>query len=234
LVYAKATDKSEPPTVWTLESIHEKTETFSGSEQFVRDILPVLEELARGLPYLERQGTDIYVAVNVANVFISHCYSCHDITIWKHNVILYPPTRYEVEANSDLPDDIRADFEEARSVLELSPRSAAALLRLCIQKLCKYLGEPGKNLNDDIGVLVKKKGLDPRVQKALDIVRVVGNNAVHPGELDLSDDRETSAKLFELVNRIAFDMITHPKEVDALFAEKLPQGAKDQIAKRDG
>ena len=37
----------------------------------------------------------------------------------------------------------------------------------------------------------------------------------------------------ELVNRIAFDMITHPKEVQALFDEKVSQGVKDQIAKRD-
>jgi len=35
------------------------------------------------------------------------------------------------------------------------------------------------------------------------------------------------------VNRIAFDMITHPQEVDTLFNDKVPQGAKDQIAKRD-
>jgi hypothetical protein len=131
-----------------------------------------------------------------------------------------------------MPDDIRADFDEARSVLDLSPRSAAALLRLCIQKLCILLKLPGNDLNSDIGVLVKQ-GLDPLVQKALDIVRVVGNNAVHPGELDLKDDHATAAKLFELVNRIAQDLITHPKELQALFEEKVPEGAKRQIAKRD-
>jgi len=120
-----------------------------------------------------------------------------------------------------MPDDTRADFDEARSVLDLSPRSAAALLRLCIQKLCKHR-LPGKDLNNDIAVLVKQ-GLDPLVQKALDIVRVVGNNAVHPGELDLKDDRATAAKLFELVNRIAQDLITHPKELQELFEEKVPE-----------
>ena len=90
---------------------------------------------------------------------------------------------------------------ESRTILDLSPRGAAALLRLCIQKLCKQLGQPGKNINDDIAALVKA-GLDPKIQKALDIVRVIGNECVHPGTMDLRDDREIAAKLFVLVNRM--------------------------------
>ena len=52
-----------------------------------------------------------------------------------------------------------------------------------LQKLCKVLGQSGNNINEDIKALVES-GLDPRVQKALDAVRVVGNNAVHPGQMD--------------------------------------------------
>jgi hypothetical protein len=106
------------------------------------------------------------------------------------------------------------------------------LLRLCIQKLCKYLGEPGENLNDDIAALVQK-GLGPQIQKALDIVRVIGNNAVHPGKIDLKDNRETATRLFNLVNLIAEVMISQPKHIDAMY-ESLPEGARVQITKRDG
>jgi Domain of unknown function (DUF4145) len=120
-------------------------------------------------------------------------------------------------SNADMDDDIRADFEEARTILDLSPRGAAALLRLCIQKLCNQLGKNGKDLNAEIASLVKD-GLDAEIQRALDIVRVVGNEAVHPGTMDLKDDRETAAKLFELVNLIAYDRITRPKTVQALFS----------------
>jgi Domain of unknown function (DUF4145) len=170
-------------------------------------------------------------AVELANVHVSECYSCGRLTIWHYDTILYPARRYEIEANPDLPDDIRDDFDEARAILDLSPRGAAALLRLCIQKLCIHLGKSGKSIDDDIASLVKD-GLNVRVQQALDVVRVVGNEAVHPGQLALKEDRDTAATLFDLVNRIAYDTITHPKEVAVMY-EKLPASKRDAIAKRD-
>jgi len=101
-----------------------------------------------------------------------------------------------------------------------------------IQKICVLLGEPGKDLNTDIGSLVKK-GLSPKTQKALDVVRVIGNESVHPGQIDLSDDPATTTKLFELINIIADTMITHHKEIDKLF-DSLPDAKKAAIQKRDG
>jgi hypothetical protein len=145
--------------------------------------------------------------------------------------VLYPPLRVGIEPNVDLPPDILRDYDEARSILDASPRGAAALLRLAIQKLCAHLGEAGKNINDDIASLVKK-GLDKRVQQALDIVRVVGNDAVHPGQIDLRDDRDAATKLFGLVNLIAEKMITEPKHVEALYGS-LPEVKRQAIEKRD-
>lgn len=112
-----------------------------------------------------------------------------------------------------------------------SPRSSAALLRLAIQKLCTELGQPGKNLNADIGELVKQ-GLSVRIQQSLDIVRVVGNNQVHPGVLDVRDDPVIALTLFELVNVIVEDRIARPKQIDALYA-KLPESSRKQIEERD-
>ena len=66
----------------------------------------------------------------------------------------------------------------------------------------------------------------------MDAVRVIGNNAVHPGEIDLKDDRETATALFELLNMIVEVMITQPKKVDQIY-DKIPQGAKEAIEKRD-
>jgi len=135
--------------------------------------------------------------------------------------------------NDDLIDEIKDDYMEARSILSRSPRGAAALLRLALQKLCKQLGENGKDINSDIANLVKK-GLRQSIQKALDIVRVTGNESVHPGVLDMKDNREVALKLFELVNLIADVMISEPKRVDELYDKVIPEEKKKAIAGRDG
>ena len=132
----------------------------------------------------------------------------------------------------DLPESCQGEYLEAREIIDISPRGSAALLRLCIQKLLKELGKSGKNINDDIADLVKE-GLPLLVQQSLDICRVVGNNAVHPGEIDLQDTPEIARSMFKLINLIVHDRISRPKEVQALY-DALPTGARDAIGRRDG
>lgn len=131
----------------------------------------------------------------------------------------------------DMPDDVTVDFEEARAIAARSPRGAAALLRLALQKLMVDLGEPGKDINKDIGSLVQK-GLPVEVQQALDAVRVVGNEAVHPGSLDLKDDTDTASALFSLLNFIVDQRIAQPKKLQALYGA-LPPAKLAGIQQRD-
>ena len=162
---------------------------------------------------------------------VSYCSSCYGNTIWNDNSIIFPQNTIVEPANLDLPDDIIEDYNEAANVLNLSPRSSAALLRLAIQKLCKHLGESGVNINDDIKSLVKK-GLPPKVQEALDTVRVIGNECVHPGVINLNDNREIANKLFKLVNFISTKLISDPKEIDELYGS-LPESKLNGINARD-
>lgn len=174
---------------------------------------------------------------------VAKCRRCDEWTLWTNETktiahgpevvgnLIYPLKLTSPLAHNDLPEPCRSEYEEARNVLPFSTRAAAALLRLCIQKLCKELGGKGKNINEDIGSLVRK-GLDEKIQKALDIVRVTGNNAVHPGIMEIQDDKELVDNLFKLVNMIVEETITKPNEINQIF-KKLPEKSKEEIVKRD-
>jgi hypothetical protein len=131
-----------------------------------------------------------------------------------------------------MPESVSRIYEEARSVAEDSPRAAAALLRLSLQQLLQELGSTERNLDDAVGNLVATGKLPAQLQQAMDSLRVIGNNAVHPGEIDLNENPELVAPLFDLVNMIVDFMIAEPRRVAELFS-RLPQGALDAIERRD-
>lgn len=131
-----------------------------------------------------------------------------------------------------MPDDIKNLYNESRDIVNQSPKSAAALLRLALQKLIIYLGESGENLYKDIGNLIKKKKLPSKIQKSLDSVRILGNESVHPGTINLDDEREAALLLFKLINIIVEYTITQPKEIDKLY-EMIPETKKNSIKKRN-
>ncbi len=176
-------------------------------------------------------GGSVPYAQLVRGYDISECQKCKRVVLWVEGKLIYPLTSTAPAPNSDLPDDVLVDYREAAQIFNLSPRGAAALLRLAVEKLCHKLVGSGRSLNACIKALVNR-GLDKRVQQALDIVRVVGNDAAHPGHLSVEDDQGTVLALFGLVNIIADEMITKPKHVDDLYS-KLPESKRDAIDKRD-
>jgi len=191
-----------------------------------------VEKLVAGAPFIERNQVGSHLNSQVENLFLSNCYNCKGLALWVHEALVYPSMKSGAIPNQDIPENIRHDIEEAREIVEKSPRGAAALLRLAIQKLCSHLGESAKTIDEAIASLVKK-GLNPVVQQSLDVVRVTGNEAVHPGTMDLKDDRKTAESLFTLVNIIAEQMITHPKLTAEMF-NKLPLAKLEAIQRRDG
>lgn len=201
-------------------------------------LLDWVDKALAGLVLIDRNQSGAYAYNDIGNLHLSECYNCKKVAVWVHDNLVFPGQRVGVLPNADLPVELVADFEEARAIVGNSPRGAAALMRLVVQKLCAHLGERGKNIDDDIASLMAK-GLNPLVQKALDVVRVIGNEAVHPGTIDLKDDRDTALRLFSLVNAIADQMITHPKAVQEMY-DQLPAGkiaaidARNERATGDG
>jgi len=184
--------------------------------------------------HILNQSTSFKISLN--QIAFAVCEHCGKYSIWRFSKdtssMIYPNSGIAPLPNVDMPEDVKRDFEEARSIVNISPRGAAALLRLAIQKLCVHLGGTGHNINDDIALLVSN-GLPMKLQKALDSVRVVGNNAVHPGQIDLTDDIETAGKLFHFINVICENQITQPNIIDQFYNEVLPEGSKSAIQRRD-
>ena len=167
----------------------------------------------------------------VMNMFLSRCHACDGFAIWIKDRLAWPTLSLTIGPHPDIPANVKDDFIEAAEIVEKSPRGSAALSRLIIQKLMVDLGESGKDINADIASLVKK-GLEVEIQQALDVVRVVGNNAVHPGQIDLTDDIGTALALLQLINLVVERRIATQKRIAEMF-NNLPPGARKQIEARD-
>lgn len=167
----------------------------------------------------------------VFGVYFSVCSHCEKVATWVADRLVSPNFSSIPPNNEDMPELVARLYREAASIVELSPRGAAAILRLALEHLCSELGDPKKKINENIAGFVSD-GLDRRTQQALDALRVIGNNAVHPGQIDISDDRETAVSLFALLNLIVEKMLSEKKRIDALYT-LLPEAALEAIEKRD-
>lgn len=54
-------------------------------------------------------------------------------------------------------------------------------------------------------------------------MRVVGNNAVHPGKIDLTDNRDLALSLLELLNIIVEKFISEPHKINDIFNKLSPK-----------
>lgn len=108
------------------------------------------------------------------------CEHCDKISLWKEatETILDPMTTIHLPPHEDMPEEIKSLCYEALSVVDLSPKSAGALL-----------------------------------QQALDYCRVIGNNAVHPNEINLDDTPEMVHTMFEMINFIIEEKIAKPNRI---------------------
>jgi hypothetical protein len=170
------------------------------------------------------------------------CVRCKKCSLWKYKwsnhfydtSMIYPQKLTAPIADDDMPDGVKELYNEARAISALSPRAAAALLRVSLEKLTEHLGENTGDLNTRIGNL-KKQGLPAKVIQSLDIVRITANEgASHAGEIDLTgkDNSEIVSRLFKLVNFIVEKTITDSKEIENMFCA-LPENKREGIKNRD-
>lgn len=159
------------------------------------------------------------------------CEHCKETSAWINGLMYVPSGGNAPVPHEDMPDSVLAVYQEAANVSQFSPRAAIALFRLALENLVHELGAEGRDINAQIGDLVRK-GLSPLIQQSLDSLRVIGNEAVHIGTVDVTNS-QTCSSLFGLLNVIVEQMITVPKNIGSVYA-MLPQSKVDGIQKRDG
>lgn len=133
--------------------------------------------------------------------------------------------------NNNTPEEAKAIYEEASRILDYSPRASAALMRLALQQLLDHLKVEGQNINSQIGNLKKQKLPDYVIQYMVS-VRIVGNEAVHPGIINFQENIGLVPKLFDAFNYIVQELIEREKRAKLLFAE-LPEDKRKAVEKRD-
>ncbi len=147
---------------------------------------------------------------------VSYDYYEKDIASGNHNFYRIIPQEAPVnipQPNPDLPETCQSTYTEAAHVFEHSPRSAAVLLRLCLQQLLEHLGFKGTIFNM-IAEATTKLHLPEHIQQFMDVTRHYGNEAAHESELtlNLEEQQENVQYMFEIINEIAQHSITIPKK----------------------
>lgn len=161
----------------------------------------------------------------------AQCFRCKKTSLWVAETMVWPYSGPAPNPSLDMPQNIRDIYKEANTISNLSPRGAAALLRLAIQTICNDMNVKGNSLAQQIDYLVENCRLRPQIHQALHAVRIVGNDQVHPGMIDLQDNQLIMLGLFKMVNMIVEDIFTKPGETKD-FLDGLPEKHKEKIRKR--
>lgn len=164
-------------------------------------------------------------------VAFSTCLKCFKESYWVEGNIIYPRISVAPFAHDDMPEEVKEIYNEARNISDISPRASSALLRLAVEKLLPLVGAEGKSINDMIHDLVKK-GLSRDIQMALDGLRVIGNEYIHPGKIEIQENNDITMGLFKVLNIIVENLITHKKDIQELY-DFLPNDKKQWIEARD-
>lgn len=94
--------------------------------------------------------------------------------------VIFPRTSLK-KVEPEVPDSYRREFQEAYSVLQVSPRASAAMSRRLLQTILREkFGIQKRSLADEIDEFLSIPGIPSYLSQEIDAIRNVGNFASHP------------------------------------------------------
>jgi len=137
------------------------------------------------------------------------------------------------EAHEATPEDVKAIYNEARSVVGLSPRAAAGLPRLALEQLLsEHLKRTGQ-LDAMIASLVEDGLITRPLGRNMDALRLSGNGGVHVEGIRLGDDAQDAGRLFEVINAVVGQTVGVDDFADRVI-NSAPPGGRERVDKRHG
>jgi endogenous inhibitor of DNA gyrase (YacG/DUF329 family) len=115
-------DDNRTPSFDTAESREYLATAREISDEIRPGLLEWCDQIMRGLPFFEVSEKGEYVRAQLRNLAISECYNCKKLAVWVHQSLVFPFQLSGPNPNPDLPPHIASDFEEARSIVNASPR----------------------------------------------------------------------------------------------------------------
>lgn len=133
-----------------------------------------------------------------------------------------------------IPAPIRADYEEASQILDLSPKAAATLLRRCLQGMIRvFWGITKGRLFDEVTDL--KSHIPADQWKAIDGLRQLGNIGAHMEKdvnLIIDIEKDEAQQLLRLVEMLMGQWYINRHNQEALYDE-ISQAAAAKAAKKN-
>jgi len=94
--------------------------------------------------------------------------------------VIFPRVSFK-KIEPEVPDNFRKEFQEAYSVLQVSPRASAAMSRRLLQTILREkFGIKKRTLAEEIDEFLSTQGAPSYLTQAIDAIRNVGNFASHP------------------------------------------------------
>lgn len=141
----------------------------------------------------------------------TRCAKCKKMAYWVEGSLVYPSNKTNLPAaNRDMPDDIKEIYKEASDIFGVSPRAATALLRLGIKKLEAQLDGDGRQISNQIDVLINQElpeGASSQTAQRIDI----STEILLPPTLSSANNRRIAKALFISLNTIVERIVSEKK-----------------------
>lgn len=195
------------------------------------------------LGYPEVVSSD-YVS-NKINVNFYRCPNCNEESIRiygfeghvKGQELSFRPRSFAKSYPDYIPKQIRTDYEEACSIIELSPKASATLSRRCLQGMIRdYWGITNKN-NLYQEILAIEDKVSPNVSRVLKGLKDLGNIGAHMEKdinLIIDIDSGEAEKLIKLIEYLMKEWYINRHESEQLFKDIVGIDEAKKMQKTNG